>query len=391
MMTGETILAGNDEAKAQGSWVFTDQGVAAEQGFKNVSQFWYPKTISFEDGQAQVATLAANREDILFDMRDVKFIPSATGVAVDIDGRKFSPTDWGMRQLCNWFNVPQTMWTAYGKGDSGDIELLCSALGNGRRKVEDEKELLFRTYSNDSTLRAVMSDSYSIVDNEWYLRTLAEFVPGGRLSHFTFSDADNVYGNILIPDSIRAEDDSDYGGMLSISNSEIGKRIISQTPSLFRAICMNGCIWGQVEGVMMKKRHRGIELSDLKELIRLNIQKQIPLMTTKVEDLIQTHTFKITAAVQNIYAAIAKRNTLNAVTVNTMAEQWIQNGAEKSLFGIMDGMTRAGQKLDADTWVQLDTISGGLLNGGQAGWENLNGFAKTLSDKEVAKAFGNAI
>lgn len=388
-MTSETILQGNDEAKAQGSWVFTDQGVAAEQGFRNVSKQWYPKTISFDDGQKQIAQLASERSDILFNAQDVKFHPAHKTVAVELDGRKFTPTDWGMRQLCNWMGVPQTMWTAYGYGDNGDIELLVRAFENGRRKFEDKKELMFRTY-NDGTLRAVMSDSYSIVDNEWYLRTLAEFVPGGRLSHFHFSDADNIFGNILIPDNIREEDDSDYGGMLSISNSEIGRRIISQTPNLFRAICMNGCVWGQIEGVMMKKRHRGIDLSQLKELIRLNIEKQIPLLTTKVDELISTHNRKISASIQSIYAAIAKQHTLNAETINIVAEQWLNESKEKTEFGIIDGLTRGAQKTDSFTWVQLDTIAGSLLNGGETAWSNLNTYAKSLTDKEVAKAFGNA-
>ena len=71
-----------------------------------------------------------------------------------------------------------------------------------------------------------MTDKYTPVDNRWYLEALKEFLPDARYSHWK-GDEDTIFGNLLLPDSIMdygQDDDTDYGGMVSISNCEIGKR-----------------------------------------------------------------------------------------------------------------------------------------------------------------------
>ena len=74
--------------------------------------------------------------------------------------------------------------------------------------------------------------------------------------------------------------------MLSIGNCEIGKRRISQVPSLFRSICLNGCIWGQCKGKEIKKRHIGeIDLQELSYAIYENIEAQLPLLDAGVRKL----------------------------------------------------------------------------------------------------------
>lgn len=386
------VLTGSDEMRAAGSWVFESQGVAAEQGFRNVSKLWYPKTLSFEEGLNIVGKQKANREDITFDVRHVNVFVQADSrqLKIQIDGRNFVPTDWAARQLCNWFEVPQTMWVHYASGDMADLQLLAAAFKNGLRKYESAKKLLFRTYK-DGTLRGVMSDSYSIVDNDWYLEKLQQFIPGGRLSHFHFSDPDNFYGNILIPDTIRAETDSEYGGMLNCGNSAVGKRSVWQTPSIFRAICMNGCVWGAKDGIELRRRHRGIDLKEFGEAIRVNIDKQIPLLTTKIGTFLDMHQATCDAPIVSIFALLAKGNNIGAAELNVIAETWLNDTPkEKSAFGVIDALTRAGQKLSADTWEKLDTMAGSILNGATEGWMTLNAKAKLLTEKEVTKAFGNA-
>ena len=383
-MTNETILTGNADMLSQGAWVQRDQGTDAN--FRNVSQYWMPKTKSFEEGLQVIAEQKASRVDKLFDVKKLAFNNASGPITVSVDGQDFAPTDWAGRQLCKWLNVPTTMWGFYQSGDVGDTGVLLNAFRNGQSKIEKPKDLLFRTY-NDGTLRACMSDSYSIVDNEWYLECLQAFIPGGRLSHFEFADADNFYGNVLIPDNIRSEDDSDYGGMLNVGNSEIGRSMVWQTPSIFRAICMNGCVWGSKSGVMLKKRHRGIVLEDLREAIRINIEKQIPLLTTKIGDLIGTHQYKCTAAIMNIFAHISQQHSLGVELTNAIGTEWMTHSKEKSAFGVIDAVTRAGQNFDADSWMLCDEIGGNILNGIDR-WDTFNTRANTLTVEEVQKAFG---
>lgn len=390
-----TVLQGNAQKRSEGSWVFTDQGVAADQGFRNVSQIWLPKTLTYEQGIEQIETAKAEREDILFSAQNVIFAHNGKTVCVSVDDRDFKPTDWSARQLCNWFGVPQTLWTYYmdnadKPADSDDLDLVVHAFQNGQRKYDDkDKTLLFRTYK-DGSLRGVMSEKYSIVDNVWYINTLKEFMPGGRLSHWR-GDADTLYGNLLIPDTIRAESDSEYGGMLSISNCEIGRRVVAQRPSIFRAICMNGCIWGATKGEMLRERHIRIKLEVLRQQILENIDKQIPLLKTGTAKLVETHKLPTEANVAHVFAAIAKRHTLTTEVVGEFAAQWQAESNEKSAFGVIDAITRAGQKFSADVWVKCDEIAGGIVNDGEDGWKRLNNLAKSLTDKELGKIYGIAV
>ena len=255
--------------------------------------------------------------------------------------------------------------------DIGDLELLVAAFKNGRRKFESEKKLLFRTYK-DGSLRATMSDSYSIVENDWYLEQLKRFIPGGRLSHFDFSDADNFAGNVLIPDTIRSEADSDYGGILNCGNSAIGQRSVWQTPGIFRFICMNGCVWGAKNGIELRRRHRGIDIKEFAEAMRVNMRDMA-----------------VGAPVVNVFAFIAKSLNLSGKALNIIAETFMKDTPrEKNAFGINDALTRAAQKLSLSEWETLNDYSGALLNGGSTGWETLNAKAKLMTEAEVTKAFG---
>lgn len=386
----ETKLVGDASTLLEGSFVFTQQGVAADQGFRNVSKDWYPKTKSFEEGLEQLEQDISARRDIKFDMKQLGFNLDSNGLSVQIGDEKFTPTDWAARQVCNWLDVPQTLWTRYATGKPGDLEVLKHAFENGRNQVEESKTMTFRTYQ-DGTLRAMMSEGYSIVDNRWYLETLQKCIPGGRLSHFDKSDADNIFGNILIPDTIREEDDSDYGGMLSVGNSEIGQRLISQCPSIFRAICQNGMIHGATKGIEMRKRHRGLELNLLAASIAQNIQKQIPLLGDGIKRLLETRANLTTVAMSNIFAAVAKVHKMSNGVIQESAKQWLQNSKEKSLFGVIDGITRAGQKFAPDVWVSCDEIGGKLIESGSSGWDAIQAISKTITTKDVESLFGVSV
>lgn len=390
--TQMTVLTGNDNALGQGSWVFTQQGVAADKGFRNVSQFWYPQTKSFDEGIEQVAREAQTREDIKFSPKNLTFHNDGS-MTVGIDGRMFKPTEHASRQLCNWLGVPQTMWTHYHGGDADDLAVLNHAFENGRKKISadsPDKELLFRTYQ-DGTLRAVLSTSYSIVDNQWYLEILKELLPEGRLSHFDFSNADTIYGAVLIPDTLRKESDSDYGGLLDISNCEIGTRTVSQTPSLFRAICMNGCRWGEVGGVEMKKRHRGVILETLRMMIANNVNTQIPLLTNHIDTFLGMRNWKNTSPIENIFASIAKNNQLGYDVVRSFAQEWMTHSKENTAFGVVDAITRGCQQHSADVWDTCNGIAGSILMKGTKGWDSINNVANSMEAKTVAKVFGTAV
>lgn len=403
-MNSITVSAGENLEKLvgngrQGDFVHATQQMASPDGFRNVSKLWIDKTITFALGLEQLEENKGHTEDILASPGDMVATDEngKFGFAYK-DGRVFGPTPHAFAQLGTKLGYGKYVVEGLAglrndySADRGDAKALADLINNGMRKLKQDKELLWRT-RDDGTLRAVLSNRYSAVDNEWFLNALEKLIPGGRLSHWK-GDADTIYGNILIPDSIRGESDSDYGGMISIGNSEIGERKVNSVPSVFRAICMNGCIWDQTFGQGITKVHRDkICLDELYLALQENIQKQIPLIPQGIELLLGTRRLAWDgASMKPLFAQISLDNKITKRHASYLLEayqeeQAVSTDSEKTLFGLVNSVTRAGQRLSNQEWVQFDSLGGRLASMGEDGWQALTGRAKLLKSKQVDGAF----
>ena len=392
---------------------FTDSQAKAKD-FRNVSSIWASKCISFDEGLEKLS----NEQSVIEDFRE----PLSAFDTVVTDKGKFAlrkkstgkdyiPTPHALRQMAvagqtsAWmFEDLCTDKVGTKKGeefkyrrDSSDAGLLKRivdhTLFNGSR-FDQDKTRLFRTWKNGS-LRAVLSDKYAIVNNEWYLELLKKLVPGGLLSHWR-GDADSLYGNILIPDSIRQETDSAYGAMLSVGNSEIGMRRISNLPSIFRAICMNGCIWEQESGKNVRQVHRGeLNLDQLEYTIKTNIQAQIPLLNKGIDTLLDTRSRTFgDVSVDQMLAATAKqykvsRTDMVGIRKGFDVEVGILGTDARSSFGLINAITRHSQNCEPDAWVSFDQLGGRLSQQSEKQWGNLKALGKTFTEtKDVEKLIG---
>jgi hypothetical protein len=383
--------------------------MAKSVGYKCVARYWYDQTMPLSEGIDKISDDVRGRDDILCPIKHMGMgINSNNELVLEyIDGREFAPTPHAINQLASWCGVSRQFVKDMSKAvlnqngtvkyerDQRDREVLLSVLQNGYRRIDPDKEFRFRTHSN-KTLRAVLSKDYAIIDNVWYLETLANLFKtiGGdepRLSHWK-GDGDTIYGNLLIADTCREEDDSDYGGMISMSNCEIGTRRLSQTPSVFRAICMNGCIWDQNTGTLINKVHRGnIDLKQLRDNIAINIHSQIPLMQEGIDKFLKTKDNLIDKDVQlsKVFALIATENAMSVTQANELVDQFIAHEANNTnMFGLLGAITRAGQKFSNTDWVKFDQIAGNMMNYSPNQWNSFNARAKAMDQKIHDKAFG---
>ena len=392
-----------------GDFVLNNQKTS--EGFRNVSSLWMDKCIDYDTAMEKIADDQRKIQDIRGGLQDFTPAVSESGEAVlrYKDGREFVPTDHALKNIAvagrtsDWFlrdlredKTHQTKDEVVFKRDSGDAELLVQCLEQTlwrSDRFDQGKERLWRTWS-DGSLRAMLSDKYAIVNNEWVMEVIRGAIPAGMLSHWR-GDADNMYGNVLIPDTIREEDDSDYGGMVSIGNCEIAKRNVMSMPSLFRAICMNGCIWSQMKGNEIKVRHIGdIDFDQLSGKLRHNIEAQIPLIPQGIERMLGLRA-KGTDGVpmKNIIAAVAEKSVeVDKRGATAILEAWVTKESkiapvERSLFDVVNSVTRAGQYLDNQSWVKFDELGGRLTNSTDKQWENLKRRAGDLEDADLSRIF----
>lgn len=394
-MTYNKIVIDSD--KDAGSFVRNLQGNTGK-GFADgthVHKDWWSRTKTYEQVMQDAHVAVENREDILVPTKSISCVSENNDFYFKLnDGRKFRPTDHAIEQFSTRVGVTSSSFLREMRNiegfDSHDANTMAIVGNNALRRVDQDKQFRLRTYT-DGTCRAFVTDKYAPIDNRWYLETLAEFIPGGRFSHWR-GDEDTIYGNILIPDTIMdyGSDDSDYGGMISVGNCEIGTRRISQTPSLFRAICMNGCIWGQTAGEKIRRVHRGnIDLNSLKMEIARNIQHQIPLLAPGIKQFLATRSMETgKASVKGIIASYASDYKLSRREATEFLSQYGEYEAgNRNLFGIINGLTRAGQKFDNTTWVRFDEIAGSLMETSADRWATILRRADTFTDKDYEKVF----
>lgn len=415
-MTNETnnlsVLKGESR---MGDFVHNGQTMGTQDGFRNVSKIWLDKTWTYDQALEQVAQDQRMIEDITAPLS--AFTPKVNGLDEFVfeyqDGRQFKPTDFALGHLAvmgrtsSWMlsdltqpkENPQKAGEILFQRDRRDAELLATiikgTLWQGDR-FDLNKPRLWRTWS-DGTLRAVLSDKYAIVNNQWVLETMCELIPGGRVSHWR-GDADNIYGNILIPDTIREETDSDYGGMLSIGNSEIGQRRISSCPSVFRAICMNGCIWDQVSGQAIRQVHRGnVDLVSLKAKISENLLAQIPLVNQGIERMLNTRLLGCDgASMLSVVGQVAKDFKLSkklaaGVWKAYEIEQQILGKDAETAFGVSAALTRYGQELANDQWVSFDELGGAIVNMKPEKWQTVVSRAKSMDAEDLENIYGSLL
>jgi hypothetical protein len=351
----------------------------------------------------QIETARRSREDIEGSFGAMTpIVSNGRMVFRYVDGREFVPTDHALSQYATYMGLSTTVVRELRQNfklsakvdvirDVKDAETLVNVLENARRHIDMSTIRKYRTY-NDGTMRAFLSDQYAYIDNRWYLDCLHEIIPDGLFSHWR-GDEDKFDGNILIPETImdRPDGDSDYGGMVSCQNNEIGSGKNEQMPSLFRAICMNGCIHKQSKGESRGRVHKGeIDYVSLKKDIYENITKQIPLFTVRIEQFLNTQAMELGSYnVTGTVGAIAQSNKLTKDEARSVLVKFNEyESSHRNLFGIINSITRAGQ----DGRVrEMDMVGGSLIGLSRSDWDNLLKRGATLKEKDIQSIFGLSV
>lgn len=411
-MSTETleVLGQNKRTSYEGDFVFSldsvsGKGTAKDKGFGHVHKHWYKQTRSYDEGLAALEAGKAETEDIIVPLNEVTATVDNDGKPVFkfADGRQFYPTAHAVEQGGTKFGTGTTYAKMlFERQAKGDGAALAYAFQHGKgilqETIKDSKRMqskfLFRT-RKDGSLRAILTAGYAIIDNRWFLDVIKETIPGGRLSHWR-GDSDTIYGNVLIPDTIREEDDSDYGGMVSIGNCEIGTRAMINLPSVFRSICMNGCIWNQEVGKGIKQVHRGkIELATLKAKIIDNIEKQIPLLPAGIQRMLGIRAFKDDINIKPLVGQLSldynfSKGQATRVLTAYGTESKLAPQYRGTLFNLVNAVTRAGQELNNADWLRFDMVAGQMVNFDKSDWESLTGRAARLKADVVDELFATA-
>lgn len=406
---GELRKLGQDNLTVrEGDGIIESQG--AGKGFSRVSQYWVPQCMTFEQGMSKLAEQQANIRDIKVPMTAWEPVVSDNRFAMRYKptGRDYFPTENAMNNMAvlgqgsTWFMQDLSEDKPHRtkedviqfKRDGRDAQLMVDyvkLLLYQSDRFDVNKVRLFRTWDDNNTLRAVLSKDYTVVNNGWFLETIQKLLPGGLLSHWK-GDGDTIFGNVLIPDTLREEEDSPYGGMLSIGNSEIGIRRITSVPSVFRAICMNGCIWGAEVGkgidMVHRKKDGQVDLAGLAAKIKDNLEIQIPLIDAGIRLVLAVKElgFDNTPPHNVVAAVIQKLNIGKKLAKGIMQAYRVEADiVGDNAFTVMQAITRYGQTLNTFQWLNMDLTAGKIAKMDKGEWNKILKLANTFNDKDLEK------
>jgi hypothetical protein len=294
------------------------------------------------------------------------------------------------------------------KSALADTSLVPSAVKKLQQEIEqvenrlnDSKKFIVRFRNDDddnSVARFVGSDRYGVINNEDVIQAVVDALPGGgsdALVSHAWTDGDNMIGNILLPDYIKTRPDSEYGVGISFKNSEIGRFRFKIQAFLFRAICLNGCIWGRSNvdntiEINIDKKHLGqIDMA----AIYAQVYNTVRVALNEGEQVLELFDITKEVTVQNQDRLIASLTKELKLTI-PQGRAWIEAvKAEpgETVFHTIQGLTRAAQEYNGDTRQAMEESAGMILAPSLESdidsiakmWKKFEVRAESLSEKEL--------
>jgi hypothetical protein len=359
-----------------GNW-FNAIGLQSTETHRHVAKVWQDKCVSLESFYSTLKAQDANKVDVVKAESAIRLKDSATL----LDGTPLTKS--GMNSLRLFTDIPSSMISFMEERGYNDelVKFVNDELNRRERewsnKGKESREFRVRTRHDDdgnTVARAIVSERYGVIDNLEAMEMIIDALPSkdaikDALASHLHNDGDDMFGNLLLPDNIKSEPDSDYGVGIAFRNSEVRNSTFKVSPFLFRAICLNGMIWGrQDSSIKVNQRHMGnIDKQELREEVR----RAIVVALSQGNDLLTLLGHSKHVEVKNPEQVIAQLSRDNKMTI-AQGKLWHKGYLEslqeasghshdRTAFGIVNGLTRSAQQYTGSTREQMETIASAIL------------------------------
>jgi hypothetical protein len=203
------------------------------------------------------------------------------------------------------------------------------------------KETLFRTV-NQNQVRAVLSQNYTALDDQDVIPMLADVLGDDEIQvQAADFGTDATHLRIVFPrtsQEVRVNDVVQTG--LHFSNSEVGLRAVRVEALVYRLVCSNGAVRAEAT-TKTSIRHVG-DPKRLKDFIHNAVQDA----KSAGEELVRA--FKASLEHQlndpeKFIERVAASGGLTQDQFKSILNGWAVEGSEPTLFGVVNGITRAAQ------------------------------------------------
>lgn len=358
---------------ANGTW-FNAIGLESTQAHRHVAKQWQSKCTPFSDFVESVKAQADSKYDLVVPESNVRLKDSQTltnGMGI---------TKSGLSSLNAFTDIPSSMVSFLEeKGFGDDLTRFVNSELDLREKMwandgKNSREFRIRVRKDDDgydNARAIVSGRYGVIDNHEAMEMIANALPSltDALASHISNDGDDIFGNVLLPDYMKSEPDSDYGVGIAFRNSEIKNSTFKVSPFLFRAICLNGMIWGRENSaIQINQKHLGnIDRNEL----QLAVTHAVKVALTQGNDLLTLLGYSKQVKVEQPLQVIAQLSINEGLTIE-QGKAWHKGYLEslneasgdlhdRSAFGVINGLTRSAQEYKGSMRENMETIATKIL------------------------------
>ena len=359
---------------SNGNWV-NAIGLQSTASHRHVAKVWQDKCSPLTDFIETVKEQSKTKFDYVKPESEVRLKDSETltnGMGL---------TKSGLNSLRSFTDIPSSMISFLEeKGYDEDLTRFVNSELNLREQGwkddgKDSREFRIRVRQDDNgndSVRAVVSGRYGVIDNHEAMEMIANSLPSltDALASHISNDGDDIFGNVLLPDYMKSEPDSDYGVGIAFRNSEIKNSTFKVSPFLFRAICLNGMIWGRENSKnQINQKHLGnINRAELQEQVTNAVIEAL----SQGNDLLTLLGYSKQVKVDRPLQVIAQLSINEGLTIE-QGRAWHKgyleslNEAsgdlhERSAFGVINGLTRSAQEYKGSMRENMETIATKILS-----------------------------
>lgn len=292
----------------------------------------------------------------------------------DLNGhpRTLTPSTWAFAQLCQRLGIPAgylrrcppqlqaphvNHWLHQPPAASANG-------GQGERSTTHRAPWLLRAKSE--TLRAVLSASYSRIDNSQLLTHVEPVLKAPfQIGKFDLTD-ESLHLRIIDP-HLRREvlpgDDLTVG--VHISNSEVGRRSVTIDALVYRLVCTNGLIRLVKGKSLLRQRHLHVQTLRLEAAVHEAMSEALATAAAFLE-IVKAATRARVKDVDETLKHLAdqwnfSRPFVTQVKISLIGETPDQ---QDTMYGLVNALTHAAQRLPADERYDIEVLGGRLLDSG---------------------------
>jgi hypothetical protein len=233
-----------------------------------------------------------------------------------------------------------------------------SGLYTGQGKTE---RWLLR--AKGETLRAVLTDRYTPIDNRMLLRCLHRSLPSHLKVQWMALDEESFHLRLFDPTCvIEVENGDPLMAGLHISNSEVGKRSVTIDAIVFRQVCSNGLIRLIKGKSLMQQRHIAVAPAHFVTLLQRAMQQGISASQEYLEQMALSAKQPINDVESEMKKLVSDWHLSQAFVEQVEGCLLNEERAyQNRLFGLVNSLTRAAQGLDAEHRYEMEVLAGKFL------------------------------